>query len=245
MHRGLLDRPISLDGTFQGIADGIAGTGRLNSLFKGFKILIISVLRKVVSQMLFQFGMEGGAVVRMVQMREFVQEDVVLQRHRDPHQIQVQIDVSFRGAGAPVGGVMLDDDAVELKAVAVGQHSEPVRQRGFRLSAEGFDGLPFGEIGIPAAGPCQCLPRPFPSRSKKGQPRRRGDVEGNGDGDAAGRMDPDGEAAGPDALPKEDFPQVRVDMNFAAHGNKGTKSFVLSDFMAKFAGFFAGRSRRY
>jgi hypothetical protein len=32
-------------------------------------------------------------------------------------------------------------------------------------------------------------------------------------------------------------------MDFFTHGHKGTKSFVLSDFMPKFAGFFAGRSR--
>ena len=69
--------------------------------------------------MAFLLGMEGVAVVGMVQMREFVQEDVVLQGHRDPHQIQVQVDVPFRGTGAPVGGGVLDDDAVVAEAVSV------------------------------------------------------------------------------------------------------------------------------
>jgi hypothetical protein len=140
---------------------------------------------------------------------------------------------------------VLDGDAVVAEAIAVGQHFEAGRQGGFRLGAKGLDGLPFGEIGVPAAGALERLQRPFPPRSEESQPRRIGHVEGNGDGNSAGGMDPDGNAAGPGALPKEDLSQVRVDMNFAAHGNKGTKSFVLSDFMAKFAGFFAGRSRRY
>ena len=62
---------------------------------------------KMFGEHTLQFRMEGGAVVGVTEVRQFVQENIVLQRDRDPHEVQVQVDVALRGAGAPVGGVVI------------------------------------------------------------------------------------------------------------------------------------------
>ena len=56
---------------------------------------------------------------------------------------------------------MLDRDAVVAEAVAVGEVLEAGRERGFRLGAEGVDGLALGEGGVAGARPLQRRPDPF------------------------------------------------------------------------------------
>ena len=131
---------------------------------------------------------------------------------------------------------VLDCDAVVAEAVSIGKNLQTRRERGLGPGTESVDGLPFGEIGIPGTGACQCFLHPVAPGFEEGDAHRVGAIERNRDEDAPCRMDADGDAAGAGALPKEDLPQDRVGMDLAFHGDKGTKSFVLSDFMPKFAG---------
>ena len=178
-----------------------------------------------------------------MQVRQLVQEDVILQRHRDSHEVQVQVDVALRRAGAPVGGVVLDGDAVVDEAVAGREFRQAGRKRGLRLRPEGFDVLPFRQVRVPGVRPLEGRQDPFPAGFQEGDAHRVGDVGRDGHDNAAARMDPDRNPPRPGAFPQPDLPDHWVDMDLLFHGNKGTKSFVLSDFMPKFAGFFAGRSR--
>ena len=47
----------------------------------------------VVRTQLFQKRMETGSVIRMFQMTQFMQDDIVAQWFRKPEQIQIQIDI--------------------------------------------------------------------------------------------------------------------------------------------------------
>ena len=109
------------------MGNGVSGPGCGNFRQKRLKVCFFPVQGEVVGQEALQFRMEGSAMIGVMQVREFMQEDVILQGTRDPHEIQVQVDVAFRAAGSPVGGVVLDGDAVEGEAVAVGEGAEPGR----------------------------------------------------------------------------------------------------------------------
>ena len=50
----------------------------------------------------FQQGVEVGAMVRMTKMAEFVEKYVVPEFFRQPHQIEIQVDIPLSGATAPV-----------------------------------------------------------------------------------------------------------------------------------------------
>ena len=96
---------------------------------------------------------------------------------------------------------MLDGDAVVAEAVSIGKSLQAGRKRGLGLGTECVDGLPFGEIGIPAPGALQRIPHPVAPGFKEGDAHRIGAIERHRDEDSSGGMDPDGDAAGPDALP--------------------------------------------
>ena len=138
---------------------------------------------------------------------------------------------------------MLDGDAVETESIPFRQLPEPVWQIRFRRGTQGFDGLPFRQVRIPGPRPFEGRPGPFPAGLQERDAHRVRGVERDRHENAADGMDPDRNPPGTDASPQDHLSQHRVDMDFLDHGNKGTKSFVLSDFMPKFAGFFAGRSR--
>ena len=60
----------------------------------------------------FQQGVETLPVVRMLQVAEFVEQHVVPEFVRQPHDIEVQVDIPFPGAAPPIRGVVLDADIV-------------------------------------------------------------------------------------------------------------------------------------
>ena len=187
---------------------------------KGLKTSFFSVLRKVVGKQAFQFVVKLRAVVGMVQMRELVQENIVLQRFGNAHQVQVQIDVSFRGAGAPVGGIVLDDDAVVFEAIAGSEGGEPGRELGLCLLAQGLDVLPFRQGGILRGNPPEHSPDPFPTGFQEGNAHRIRHPERHGHDDYLSVPDPDGNAPHPAAPAQEHLPQFRVDMDLFAHGGQ-------------------------
>ena len=64
-----------------------------------------------------QEGMETWAVIRLLQVTQFVEEDVVAEGFWKTDEIKVQIDVAGTGTASPVGRIMLDGHFAELEAV--------------------------------------------------------------------------------------------------------------------------------
>ena len=50
----------------------------------------------MVGEQAFQLRMESGTMIGLPQMGELVQEDVILQGTRYPHEVQIQVDVPLR-----------------------------------------------------------------------------------------------------------------------------------------------------
>lgn len=69
-----------------------------------------------------QQGMETGAVIRLLQVTQFVEEDVVAEGFRKTDEIEVQIDVAGTGTASPVGRIMLDGHLVKMESILVGKY---------------------------------------------------------------------------------------------------------------------------
>ena len=63
----------------------------------------------------FEEGVELGAVVGVLEVAEFVDDDIVPQLVRKAHEVEVQVDVAFARAASPVRGVVLDADGIIFK----------------------------------------------------------------------------------------------------------------------------------
>ena len=63
----------------------------------------------------FQQGMEIRAMVRMSKLAEFMQKHVVPEFFRQPYQIEIQVDIAFSRATAPVRNIVLDPHLVILE----------------------------------------------------------------------------------------------------------------------------------
>lgn len=63
----------------------------------------------------FQQGMEIRTVVRMSKVAEFVEEHIVPEFFRQPYQIEIQVDIPFSRATAPVGNIVFDPHLVILE----------------------------------------------------------------------------------------------------------------------------------
>lgn len=86
-----------------------------------------------------QEGMETGAVIRLLEVTQFVEEDVVAEGFRKTDEIEVQIDVAGTGTASPVGRIMLDGHLVEMESVLVGKIRKFLRQKDFRFLTKHFD----------------------------------------------------------------------------------------------------------
>lgn len=78
-------------------------------------------------------GMEMRAVIRLLEVTQFVEEDVIAEGFRKTDQIEVQIDVAGTGTASPVGRIMLDGHLVKMESVLVGKIRKFLRQKYFRL----------------------------------------------------------------------------------------------------------------
>ena len=86
-----------------------------------------------------QEGMETGAVIRLLQVTQFVEEDVVAEGFRKTDEIKVQIDVAGTGTASPVGRIMLDGHLVEMESILVGKIRKFLRQKDFRFLTKHLD----------------------------------------------------------------------------------------------------------
>lgn len=86
-----------------------------------------------------QEGMETGAVIRLLEVTQFVEEDVVAERFRKTDEIEVQIDVAGTGTASPVGRIMLDGHLVKMESILVGKIRKFLRQKDFRFLTKHLD----------------------------------------------------------------------------------------------------------
>lgn len=86
-----------------------------------------------------QEGMETGAVIRLLQVTQFVEEDVVAEGFRKTDEIEVQIDVACTGTASPVGRIMLDGHLVKIESILVGKIRKFLRQKDFRFLTKHLD----------------------------------------------------------------------------------------------------------
>ncbi len=90
---------------------------------------------------MFEKEVEGGTMVMMFQMTQFMEEDVVAQGLGEADDVEVEIDVAAGRAAAPVGGVVLDGQAVEYEPVTGGKFGDARRKFGLGTAAEVGDFL--------------------------------------------------------------------------------------------------------
>lgn len=86
-----------------------------------------------------QEGMETGAVIRLLQVTQFVEEDVVAEGFRKTDEIEVQINVAGTGTASPVGRIMLDGHLVKMESILVGKIRKFLRQKDFRFLTKHLD----------------------------------------------------------------------------------------------------------
>ena len=86
--------PVGFQGAFQRSRDRVLRPGFRSRRHKWLEVRFFSMKGKMIGEHTLQFRMEGGAVVGVTEVRQFVQENIVLQRDRDPHEVQVQVDVA-------------------------------------------------------------------------------------------------------------------------------------------------------
>lgn len=86
-----------------------------------------------------QEGMETGAVIRLLEVTQFVEEYVVAEGFRKTDEIEVQINVAGTGTASPVGRIMLDGHLVEMESILVGKIRKFLRQKDFRFLTKQLD----------------------------------------------------------------------------------------------------------
>ena len=78
-------------------------------------------------------------MIGVAQMTEFVQEHVIAERFGQTDQVQIQVDVSFRGATSPVRGIVLDRDAPICETIPLREEAKFGRKESLGLAAQEFD----------------------------------------------------------------------------------------------------------
>lgn len=86
-------------------------------VFHGIGRAEVDEMTDVAEAEALQEGMEMRAVIRLLEVTQFVEEDVIAEGFRETDEIEVQIDVAGTGTASPVGGVVLDGHFAELEAV--------------------------------------------------------------------------------------------------------------------------------
>lgn len=89
-------------------------TGWLDAGGEGFELGAVFFVAGVVGA---DFGPEGGGMIKVMEMSEFVEDDIVTQDGRDLHETDVEGDGAGRGTTAPTGGGV--GEAATLVMVAV------------------------------------------------------------------------------------------------------------------------------
>ena len=86
-----------------------------------------------------QESMETWAVIRLLEVTQFVEKNVVTEWFRKTDEIKVQINVAGTGTASPVGRIMLDGHLVEMESILVGKIRKFLRQKDFRFLTKHLD----------------------------------------------------------------------------------------------------------
>ena len=73
------------------------------------------------------FGPESGGVIKVMEVGEFVEDDIVAQDGRDLHEADVEGDSAGGGTTAPAGGGMREAAALIMVAVEGGKVFQAIR----------------------------------------------------------------------------------------------------------------------
>lgn len=86
-----------------------------------------------------QESMETWAVIRLLEVTQFVEKNVVTEWFRKTDEIKVQINVAGTGTASPVGRIMLDGHLVKMESILVGKIRKFLRQKDFRFLTKHLD----------------------------------------------------------------------------------------------------------
>ena len=86
-----------------------------------------------------QEGMETGAVIRLHQVTQFVEKNVVAEGFRKTDKIQIKIYISGTGTASPVGRIMLDRHLTNLEAILFRKICKLLWQKYFRFLTKHLD----------------------------------------------------------------------------------------------------------
>lgn len=86
-----------------------------------------------------QESMETWAVIRLLEVTQFVEKNVVTEWFRKTDEIKVQINVAGTGTASPVGRIMLDGHLVKMESILVGKIRKLLRQKDFRFLTKHLD----------------------------------------------------------------------------------------------------------
>ena len=90
----------------------------------------------VVLAQFFKQGVESFPVVRMPEVRQLMEKDIVAHGLRQAYEIEVKIDVAQSRTAAPIGGIVLDSDGFVFKAIAACQKRHLGGQKGLGFIAQ-------------------------------------------------------------------------------------------------------------
>ena len=88
------------------------------------------------------------AVIGMSEMTQLMKYDMVSQKLRQAHKIEVEVDVALRRTAAPIGSIMLDSHAVICKSVTGCQFCQTARELGLGLLSELLDFIRRGHLHV-------------------------------------------------------------------------------------------------
>lgn len=92
---GPLEETVALQSTLKRTGNAPLGPGGADSRKEILEVFVLQMLGKMVGKKPFEFGVESGTVVRVKEVSQFVEKDIILQGNRDPHEIEVQVDVAL------------------------------------------------------------------------------------------------------------------------------------------------------
>ena len=113
-------------------------SSRLARESSSIRITGIHKLQQIIGQHMFKKKMKGMAVVMMPQVAEFMEHDIVLKDLWKADEIQIQVDVCFGRAAAPVGRIVLDCHAVIDELISGCEFSKSSRKIFFSGTAHLF-----------------------------------------------------------------------------------------------------------
>ena len=111
-------------GTARAFWRGEVGESGSDAGREGFEFGAVFLVAGVVGA---NFGPEGGGVIKVMEVGEFVEDDIVAQDGRDLHEADVEGDSAGGGTTAPASGGVGESTALIVVAVEGGKVFQAIR----------------------------------------------------------------------------------------------------------------------